>query len=148
MPVQITINGENAEQAIQELAVLSTGIIGKPAAFVTAPETPKADKPTFKVPERIRTKPEPAKAPPTTPPDPKDEPADDALEADTDVDAADEPIPTDVELRELARQIGSKGPEGKAAIKALLSKYGVPNITAVPDNKRIAFKRDLEALAL
>jgi len=143
MPVLIQINGENAEQAIQELAALSTGIVGRsvPVESAPVPEAPKAERAA----RAARAKPEPAKAPPATPPEPEDEPVND--EPDTnDSDASDEPIPTDVELRSLAREIGQKGPEAKTAIKELLNKYGVSNITAVPENKRIAFKRELEAI--
>lgn len=58
----------------------------------------------------------------------------------------DEDIPTEVELRAVAAEIGKRGAYAKKAIKALLEKYGVPNITAVPNDKRIAFKRELEEL--
>jgi len=143
MSVQIVINGENANEAIQELAALSAGIAGRsvPAESAPAPETPKTERAA----RAARTKPEPAKAPPAGPPEPEDEPVNDEPETD-DSGASDEPIPTDVELREIARKIGQTS-EGKAAIKELLGKYGVPNITAVPNEKRVAFKRDLEALA-
>lgn len=146
MSVQIVINGENANEAIQELAALSAGIASRsvPAEAGPAPEAPKTERAA----RAARTKPEPAKAPPAAPAE---------LEVPTDLagnepdtgesNASDEPIPTDVELRELARKIGAQGPEGKAAIKELLGRYGVPNITAVPEAKRIAFKRELEALA-
>jgi len=144
MSVQIVINGENAEQAIQELAALSTGIVGRSVPAESAP-VPEASK-TERAARAARTKPEPAKAPTATPPEPEDEPANDEPDTD-DSDASDEPIPTDVELREIARNIGAKGPEAKAAIKELLGKFGVSNITAVPAEKRIAFKRELEALA-
>lgn len=145
MSVQIVINGENANEAIQELAALSAGIA--PVEAAPAPGTPKKAERTARA---ARNKPEPAKAPAAAPPElepeSEDEPVNDESETD-DSGASDEPIPTDVELRELARNIGAKGPEAKAAIKELLGKYGVPNITAVPNDKRIAFKRELEALA-
>jgi len=143
--VQIVINGENANEVIQELAALSAGIVSVKAE--PASETPKKTERTV---QAARNKPEAAKTPPTAPPEldpePEDEPANDEPKTD-DSGTPDEPIPTDVELRELARNIGAKKPESKAAIKELLNKYGVQNITAVPHNKRIAFKRELEELA-
>jgi len=136
--VQIVINGENANEAIQELAALSAGITGRsiPAEPTHAPEAPKAERST----RVARTK-----VPPAAATEPEDEPTGNELDID-DNSASDEPIPSDVELRELARNVGAKGPEAKAAIKELLNKYGVSNITAVPNDKRIAFKRELEAL--
>lgn len=143
MSVQIVINGENANEAIQELAALSAGISGRNE---TAEPTPTAPKKAERAAKTTRSKPESAKTLPTAAPESEDEPVNDESETD-DSGASDEPIPTDVELRELARNIGAKGPEAKAAIKELLKKYGVPNITAVPAEKRLAFKRELEALA-
>lgn len=57
----------------------------------------------------------------------------------------EENIPTDVELRAAAAS-KAKSAEGKAKVKALLEKYDVPNVTGVPNGKRTAFLRDLEAL--
>jgi hypothetical protein len=134
MSVQIVINGEDANEVIRELAALSAGIVGRDAQTQSVPEAdvPKADRPA-----KSTRKSEPAKSV-TAAPEPEVEEND---------GVGDELIPTDVELREIARNIGAKGPEAKAAIKELLGKFGVSNITAVPAEKRIAFKRELEALA-
>lgn len=146
MSVQIVINGENANEAIQELAALSAGITGQTAPIknktvAAVEETPKkADRMT-------RVKSEPEKTPTVNQSEPEDnEPTINEPTVDDGEDSY-EPIPTDAELRELARNVGAQGPEAKAAIKELLKKYGVPNITAVPAEKRLAFKRELEALA-
>ncbi|MFD1954267.1 hypothetical protein ACFSL6_08775 [Paenibacillus thailandensis] len=64
-------------------------------------------------------------------------------EAD-DTDSDEVEIPTDVQLREVSAAKAKTA--GKEKVKALLQKYGVPNVTGVPANKRIAFLRDLEAL--
>jgi hypothetical protein len=146
MPVLIQINGENAGEAIKELSALAAGIAGRSVTAESTESESVTAAPKTEKPSKTRTKPDPTTAPPAAPPEPEDEPVNDEPKTD-DSDASDEPIPTDVELRELARKIGSQGPEGKAAIKELLNQYGVPNITAMPNEKRIAFKRELEALA-
>ena len=61
----------------------------------------------------------------------------------TDVDMAD--IPTLVDLRAKAQEKG-KTAEGKKAIKALLDKYDSKSISNVPEEVRVAFMADLEAL--
>ncbi|WP_217598042.1 hypothetical protein [Cohnella sp. GbtcB17] len=141
MSVQIIINGENAAEALSELSSLSGGFAAKPVATIA--ETPK----TERAPRTTRTKTEQPKeeAPPaeTEDPDVSDEDVESLGGRDA---AADESVPSDVELRGVAAEIGKKGPDAKKAIKALLDKYGVPNITAVPANKRIAFKAELEQL--
>ncbi|MFC3802836.1 hypothetical protein [Cohnella sp. GCM10012308] len=140
MSVQIIINGENAAEALSELSNLSGGFAAKSAAPVA--EAPK----TERAPRTTRTKTEPLK---------EESPAAEPEElevSDEDVEALggdasdDAPVPSDVELRALASTVGAKGPDAKRAIKALLDKYGVPNITAVPADKRIAFKAELEQL--
>lgn len=70
--------------------------------------------------------------------------------AEKEVPVKEEPIgedriPSDVELRAIAAEKGHT-PEGKAAVKGLLNKYGSPAISKVPDDKRMAFLADLEAL--
>jgi hypothetical protein len=57
---------------------------------------------------------------------------------------AAENIPSDVALRSLAADKAKSA--GKPAVKALLDKYGAASVTAVPQESRIAFKKDLEAL--
>ena len=148
MSILIQINGETANEAIRELSALASAITGQavtdtPAPGVTA-ESPKADKPA-----RTRSKQEPAKDVRATPAETQDEqPASETqIEPDLDEAESDEPIPTDVELRAVAAEIGKKGPDAKKKVKALLDKYGVPNITAVPVEKRVTFKRELEGLA-
>ncbi len=54
-------------------------------------------------------------------------------------------IPSVVELRAKAQEVG-KDPAKKPKIKALLNKYGSPNISEVPEEKRAAFMAELEAL--
>lgn len=57
----------------------------------------------------------------------------------------DENIPTVVELRAKAQEKGTT-PEGKQAIKALLDSFESKSISDIPEEKRVAFLRKLEAL--
>lgn len=142
MSVLIQINGENAGEAIRELSDLAAGITGKAAPAAAPAEAPKQTR-TRKT-EPVKETPAAEEDPKTTSAEPEDEP-DAGAEPDEEGDP-DEPVPTDVELRAVAAEVGKNGAEAKKAIKALLDKYGVPNITSVPLDKRIAFKRELEAI--
>jgi hypothetical protein len=68
MSVLIQINGENAEQAIQELAALSMGIVGKSAVVTTPEPTPNPAPATVPVPMTapVQSPPAPTEVP-TTP---------------------------------------------------------------------------------
>ena len=141
MPITITITANNAEEIKQLTHDLAYAIFRLPPEKITDTEVSTVEE--FGAPVASAEQPaaQVAPAPAQTAPaaDPQQaEPAGDLF--------GDEPIPTDVELREIARKIGQTS-EGKSAIKELLGKYGVQNITAVPPEKRVAFKRDLEALA-
>ncbi|MGN7457867.1 hypothetical protein ACTHPH_23905 [Paenibacillus pasadenensis] len=145
MAIQIQINGESAAEVVAELSVLAASLVSGKAAPVA--EAPKA--------ERALRGSRAAKAdePKAAVKEPAEESA--AVEetgaeaggdySEFDGDAA-EPIPTDVELRTIAAGAGQKGVEAKKAIKALLDKYGSANITGVPDDKRLAFKAELEQI--
>ncbi|WP_217598023.1 hypothetical protein [Cohnella sp. GbtcB17] len=149
MSVQIIITGVDAAEALTELSSLSGGFAAKPVVAAPTAEMPK----TERAPRTTRTKTEQPKEE-AQPADTQEAEIGEKIDiSDEDIDglgggdaAADTPVPSDVELRALASTVGAKGPDAKKAIKALLDKYGVPNITAVPANKRIAFKAELEQL--
>ncbi|WP_438435438.1 hypothetical protein [Gorillibacterium sp. sgz500922] len=136
MSVQITIAGEDAGQALQDLATLSAALIKVPAAAAAEqPEAPKATRGRKAVEKPAETKP----AEPTVEPEPET--------TDDDTEAAleeGEDIPDDVKLRAAASAAADRA--GRALVKELLGKYGVPNVTALPDGKRSQFLRDLEGL--
>lgn len=134
MPVQITINGADAAELIRELSALASGLTGA-APVVTPVGEPKKE--TKKTVKQEKPEPDPVK---------EEAPAGDpAIEESDDIDSAD--IPTDVELRAKAQEIGKKmGAEGKQAIKELLNEFGSPNITGIPEKRRIEFMARLEAL--
>jgi hypothetical protein len=66
-------------------------------------------------------------------------------EETTGPDGEEEEIPDDVEIRAAAKEAGSKA-GGRDKVKALLKKYDVPNVTAVPDKDRVKFLKDLQAI--
>jgi len=143
MPVQITINGENAAEAIKELSTLAAGISNQSVSTLTVGITTQ-EKPTNEKPVKARPKTEITKEPSRTTPESQN-----GLEVepvDNDSDMTDEPVPTVVELRAKAQEIG-KTPEGKKSIKDLLVKFGSKSISDIPDDRRAAFLRALEELA-
>lgn len=133
MPVQITITGENAKEALQEIGGLASALVGskKESAaepVVKAETTPKQTK--------NETKSEAVKESEASP----------ETGAATSTDSADEGnIPTNTELRAVATE--KAGAVGKAKVKALLDKYEVSNVTALPDDKRSEFLKELEELS-
>lgn len=131
MQFSITITGEDKEltPAVQALvAALAEGnayvTVGKPNA---EPEKPK----------RNRTAP---KNEEPTKPDSEEDKSD--ADDQSDDDGNVEEIPTVVELRAKAQEVGTT-PEAKKAIKALLDKYESASISNVPEDKRSAFMAEL-----
>jgi len=146
LPITITITANNAEEIKQLTHDLAYAIFRLPPEKITDAEVSTVEEAGAPVVSAEQPADQVAPAPAQTAP--QTAPASDPQQAEPAGDLfGDEPIPTDVELREIARKI-STTPERKAAVKELLAKYGVQNITAVPSEKRIAFKRDLEAMAL
>ncbi|SCW40212.1 hypothetical protein SAMN04487970_1005184 [Paenibacillus tianmuensis] len=133
MSVLIQINGENAGEAIKELSALAAGINGQAVAPAPAPEAPKPSR------GRTATKPAPAAAE-------EGEPKNEPTESDLGEGDDDGPVPTVVELRAKAQEVGTT-PEAKKAIKALLDEFGSKSISDVPENKRHAFMSGLAGLA-
>ncbi|WP_338841961.1 hypothetical protein [Paenibacillus glucanolyticus] len=134
MPVQITINGDNAAQAIEEFATLSAAFGGAAAPSATVSEEPKQR--TRKTNEVKKEQQKETSVETNTPDD----------ETGTDGHSTEgEEIPTVVELRAKAQEVG-KDPKKKPAIKELLGKFESASISDVPEEKRIAFMAELEAL--
>jgi len=135
MPVTITINGENAAQAIEEFATLSASFIPSSAQ---APVTATLDEPKIRQRKPKRDEPE-------------EKPIDiEKIEKEIEEEAGtasqdDVEIPSVVDLRAKAQQVGQDSKK-KPKIKALLDKYGSPNVSEVPEDKRAAFLADLEKL--
>lgn len=135
MPVTITINGENAAQAIEEFATLSASFIpGSAQAPVNATvEDPKQRQ------RRSATAKEPEEKSINVDKIVKE------IEEEAAAATQDDDIPTVVDLRAKAQEVGQDAKK-KPKIKALLDKYGSPNVSEVPEDKRAAFLADLESL--
>lgn len=133
MPVQITINGDNAAQAIEEFATLSAAFGG-----TAAPSTNVSDEPKQRTRKTNEVKKEQQKVTP-------DKTVTQDEEAGTDGDTEEVEIPTVVELRAKAQEVG-KDPKKKPAIKELLGKFESASISDVPEESRAAFMAELEAL--
>lgn len=133
MPVQINITGADAAESLRELSALSAGLFGNSASATPAQEEkPKRNTRSTK----SETKPEPTKS----------EPVQEDVEQQVDTSSEDsEDIPDDVALRAAATEKAKV--VGKAKIKALLDKYEVANVTAIPDDQRVAFMQELGDLA-
>ncbi|MGG3282760.1 hypothetical protein [Paenibacillus solani] len=133
MPVQITINGDNAAQAIEEFATLSAAFGG-----TAAPATPAKEEVKPRQRKVLENKKEESKVE-----------ADQDSSPDEGVEEIqpneDEEIPTVVELRAKAQEVG-KDPKKKPEIKKLLGEFESASISDVPEEKRIAFMAALEAL--
>jgi hypothetical protein len=122
MPITITIQGANAEEVRQLALDVAETIFGMQLEDIADTKVSTIDEPD-----------------PVCQPDPQPPETDEPKKA---VPAKEI---TDVELRAAAQAKG-RTPEGKAAIKALLAKYGAPNVTGVPLDQREAFLAELEAL--
>lgn len=153
--MNITLNIEAANPGeLQEAIVGLAGIVG----FVndgTGIQLPTNKEDGEKPKRGNRSTPKPDKTPTSDQTEPKpvsieepkkEEGQGDTGDTDTDTDAGgDEDIPTVVELRAKAQEIG-KTAEGKAGIKALLEKFGSKSLSDVPDEKRAGFMAELDKL--
>lgn len=147
MAVNIHISGETAAEALKDLSQLASGLLSGAAAPTAAPsDASKQEKPAR---GGRQTKPvdDPKPEPEKPAGEPEAEPIqeDDPAPEESDPDVTDEPIPSVVDLRAKAAEVGADAAK-KPKIKALLDEFQVPNITAVPENRRAEFLRRLSAL--
>ncbi|WGV57816.1 hypothetical protein QIH01_20305 [Brevibacillus brevis] len=155
--MNITLNIEAANPGeLQEAIVGLAGIVGfvNDGTGIQLP-TNKEDGEKPKRGNRAASKPDKAPTSDQTESKPvsKEEPKNEegqgdtgGTDADTDKDTGgDEDIPTVVQLRAKAQEIG-KTAEGKATIKALLEKFGSKSLSDVPDEKRAVFMAELDKL--
>lgn len=134
MSIQITINGADALEVIQELSIL--------AAHLTSPKSTdpvKAEKPA-------RGSNKTANAAATETKKESDPALDQEETGNEDGDkGSTEDIPTVVDLRAKAQEVGTSA-EAKKAIKALLDKFECKSISDVPEEKRADFLSELEGI--
>ncbi|MFX3633744.1 MAG: hypothetical protein ACE3L7_25665 [Candidatus Pristimantibacillus sp.] len=130
MPVQITINGENAEQAVHELAILA-GRIGGAATPVVQTEA---------APEQLKTR------TPRTKPEKVEAVESDPVQEVVSSDDGDVPSTYTVEdLRAKAAEVAKLGKQ--AGVKKVLTDFGAASISAVPEDKRADVYEALEKIA-
>ncbi|ARF67245.1 hypothetical protein B7C51_04555 [Paenibacillus larvae subsp. pulvifaciens] len=128
MAIEIKINADNAVELKRDLGALLSLVDGTPAKTPAAVETTKA---TEEKPKRQKKQV--------------------AKQEETKQEEAKEPVaPSDVinidDLISKARGISDQSPEARKAVKALIRKFGVTNISTIPEEKRAEFLAELEAL--
>lgn len=147
MPVQIHITGETAAEAARELAVLAAQLSSTPVAASTQGASAQEAKRTRKTAEPKQAEAE--RDPKSEVGDLEGKPIDDndPIDGESGGSSAEDdgPVPTVVELRAKAQEVGST-PEAKKAIKALLDKFESKSISDVQEGRRAAFLRELEAI--
>ncbi|KQY87058.1 hypothetical protein ASD24_26640 [Paenibacillus sp. Root52] len=143
MPVQINITGADAAESLRELSALSFGLCGNVRVAASATPVKEEPKPRRTTSKSATTK--PAEDKPVVTEEEEDLQAGSDSDSVSDTDSEDEDIPDDVALRAAATE--KSGEVGKAKIKALLVKYGVSNVTAIPNEQRIGFLRELVGMS-
>lgn len=127
MTVQITITGENAQEALREISGLSAGLVGAAALVVDKKAAKVVTKPVeTKQEESVQTEVEPTQ------------------EEQASGNDADLMEVTVEDIRAKAAEVGQAGK--KDEIKALLGEFKVKTISSVPAEKRAEFLAALEAL--
>lgn len=133
MPVQITITGENAKEALQEIGGLAAALVGAAA--------PVADKP---VKNKSQVSPTPTEKKQE---DPVRTEVSSEPETHQEEDTGDkENIPTIVELREKAAAVAKADKTNGPKIKSMLSKYGYDAVSKVEEKDRAAVMKELDAI--
>ncbi|MCE3202496.1 hypothetical protein [Paenibacillus sonchi] len=130
MSVEIKIFGENAKEALQEIGGLAAALVGASA--------PATDKPAKTAKTQSTAKPAETKK------EEQEKPETEDLDQNNTGDG-DAEIPDDVALR--AAALEKTKVVGKVKVKALLDQYGVPNVTGLPNDKRLDFLNELEGLS-
>lgn len=142
MPVTITINGENAAQAIEEFTTLSASFI--PGSTPTATAEVEGTK------TRQRKASPSKKEEPTKPAKEDDEDKPEVFDFDNDEDGEKtegaEPTHTLVELRALAKDISTADKAKVPLVKKVLTDFGYANVSSVEDKDVDAIYAKLEAL--
>lgn len=139
VPIQITLQAANAADVKQLVYDLAGTMSGMPQSEIPADTSVS----TVQSETSTRTRKPPKKEEPETKPNEVDAEAD----ADEYLESADKgaEIPSVVDLRAKAQEIGQTE-AGKKAVKDLLNKFECPNISNVPEEKRLAFMAELEKL--
>lgn len=141
--INININAPELVEAINNLAkaTLARSLsVTEAAATVDRTPTSQTEKPKrerSKKQDDVEAQP-PEKAQPEQPNEPESH---ESSASDTSQSSSDD-VPTVVELRAKAQEVGTT-PEAKKAIKALLEKFGAKSISDVPEDERAYFMAEL-----
>ncbi|WP_019636151.1 hypothetical protein [Paenibacillus fonticola] len=139
MPVQITINGESATQAIEEFAILSAAFVGQAVLEATSTaSTDEPKKPSRKQAPKKKEEPEEKKV--------DVESKDDDSGGNDETQEGADPKHTLVELRAFAKDLSAVDASTKPKIKKILTEFGYANMSAVEDKDVDAIYAKLEAL--
>ncbi|PWV90226.1 hypothetical protein DFQ01_1442 [Paenibacillus cellulosilyticus] len=158
MSISIQISGENAAETVQQLAALATFFngaltINSVSTVVAAPEQESTDtKTTTRRQRTARTETAVAETTTTAVAEPEEpqakqqepEPEPEPEKEQAGATGSDELSVTIEALRAKATAVAQSGKQ--AQVKALLTKFGVANISTVPEDKRSDFFQELEKL--
>lgn len=122
MPVQITITGENAKEALQEIGGLAFALVGAAAPVAEKPVKNKSQVAPTETKQKEENTTEPV----------------------TETSVGEDFEVTVEDIRAKAAEVGQAGK--KDEIKALLGEFMVKTISSVPAEKRAEFLAALEAL--
>ncbi len=140
MDINVTIHMPDLTNAVQVLAtVLSSRSEVTPAAVPSGQATESTDQAQSEKPKRQR------RAAQSDVAEQPSQPAQEEQTSDTEQKPQKTDVPTVVELRAKAQEIG-KTPEAKKAIKALLDQFGSKSISDVPEEKRADFLSELDLI--
>lgn len=144
VPIQITLQAANAADVKQLVYDLAGTMTGMPQSDIPAETSVSTVQPETSTRTRKTTK--------------KEEPEGKKIDVDAITKEIEEEaeeflnssqdsaeIPTVVDLRAKAQEVGQSA-AGKKAVKDLLNKFECPNISNVPEEKRIEFMAALEEL--
>lgn len=130
VPIQIILQAANAADVQQLVHDLAGTMSGQSASWIPEQQPKRPQKAAE--PERKETKVDV-------------EAIEKEIEEEATAATQENDIPTPEVLRAKAQELGRDAAK-KPKIRALLSKYGSPNVSEVPEDKRAAFLADLEAL--
>jgi len=135
MNITLTIVAGSSEELQEAVNGLANRLVS--AGAVASKSEPEKAK-------RVSKPATPTEKPQETKPEVESGTAEDAVETPQ-VEVDEVEIPTVVELRAEAQKHG-QSPDGKKAIKALLTKFGSKSVSDVPEDKRAEFLAELTAL--
>lgn len=134
MPVQITITGDNAQEALQEIGGLAAALVGATPAKAEAETKPnRSTKKSDPVKESVKNN------------SVKETTSDEEAEASPEVESKTEGELVSLEDLRAAVQVAARA-GFRDQVKAILTEFGYPNVSAVQQKDAAAIMAKLEAL--